>query len=39
MIPFIIVGAASLLLIIVSVVVCTADIDGVTDRNYSRRDS
>ena len=39
MIPFIIVGAASLLLIIVAVTVCTADVPGVTDRTYSRRDS
>jgi len=38
MIPFIIVGAASLLLIIVAVTVCTADVPGVTDRNYHRRD-
>jgi len=34
----IIVGAATLLLLIVAVTVCTADIDGVTDRTYSRRD-
>jgi len=34
-----IVGAATLLLLIVAATVCTADIDGVTDRTYSRRDS
>jgi len=34
-----IVGAATLLLLIVAVTVCTADIPGVTDRTYSRRDS
>ena len=34
----IIVGAATLLLI-VAVTVCTADIPGVTDRTYSRRDT
>jgi len=33
-----IVGAATLLLLIVTVTVCTADIPGVTDRTYSRRD-
>lgn len=38
MTAFIIVGAASLLLIIVAVTVCITDIDGVTDRNYHRRD-
>jgi len=35
----IIVGAATLLLLIVTVTVCTADIPGVTDRNYHRRDT
>jgi hypothetical protein len=41
MTAFIIVGAASLLLLIVTVTVCTADIHGVTDRTYSnpRRDN
>jgi len=34
-----IVGAATLLLLIVAVTVCTADIPGVTDRNYHRRDT